>query len=149
MTGSIAGTVTDQEARAITDAHIDATQQAPAAVFTQNSHTDGVFTIRSTGCFVITALGKCQLRLFTKMFNVLDRRASELASVLPAELRSASVSDLISDCCSVHGFGKEQPPCFLESKLLLILEGAHIGKSAEMFEQTGGAHAGFVCEGAQ
>lgn len=76
---------------------------------------------------------------------VSGKRLAEKPAILTAELCRAFVADVNRGRGDIERFDEHQPARFLETKLLLILQGAHAGQRSEMMMQGRDPHVNSYC----
>ena len=68
--------------------------------------------------------------------DVSNRRLAKESTVLAAELTHTLVADLVRSACSIETVPEHSLTRRLEPQLLLILQRAHCGKSAELMVES-------------
>src|SRR5439155_1261224 len=102
-------------------------------------------TVESSSTAPQTRVGH-QLRRPSQPLDVSNGRLAEKLPVFPGEVRRLLVTHPISGPRGVHVAGKEEPPGFLQPKLLLELQRAHRCDCLEVVVEARDAHPGLQGE---
>jgi hypothetical protein len=82
----------------------------------------------------------CWLRLLLDLLYIPKWRGSKETAVFAGELGAADIADVIRRSRRIHRLDQHEPPSFLQTKLLLILKGGHVGERLEMVVEPGRTH---------
>src|SRR6202046_4015278 len=88
----------------------------------------------------------CWLRLLPNLLYIPKWRGSKETAVFAGELGAADIANVIRRSRRIHRLDQHEPPSFLQTKLLLILKGGHVGERLEMVVEPRRTHVRFLSD---